>query len=199
MSRIDGWLSEHARRHGPLCVGVLAALLVCGVPLYAISRAAPDQPELRVLATGDQLSALLADGDARVLIINARDRSVARSALGHLTRPWEPHITTLVAPANDNAAPGLLEALERTLPSSVVVVGAPGADPTWAEIERICGERAIALTIITDAASMATARLSVTFLADAAATGSGALIAQRGDISVLFALARVRSKPPDRC
>jgi hypothetical protein len=188
MWRIERWLGERARQYGPHCLGVLAAALVCAVPLYVMARAAPHEPEARVLATGEQLSALIADGDARVLIINARDRTVARSALGRLTRPWEPAITTLVAPADDAAAPGLLEALLRTQPSTVIVVNVPGADPTWAEIERICRERAIAFTIVADEARVATGKLNLTFLAGGAANDSGAVIAQRGDVSVLFAL-----------
>jgi hypothetical protein len=192
MRAIERWLSEAARRFGPPCVGVLATLLVCGAPLYAFARTEPHEPELRVLATDKQLSALLADGNARVLIINAQDRSVARAALGRLTRPWEPDITTLVAPSRDDAAPGLLEALERTLPSAVVVVGLPGADPTWAEVERICRERGIAYTIVADEAQLTTDTLSITMVAGATVTDSGALIAQRGDISVVIALGASR-------
>jgi hypothetical protein len=187
MRSIEQWLGERARRYGPACVGILAAVLVCGAPLYAIARTAPHEPELRVLATGNQLSTLLADGDARVLIVNTRDRSAARSALGRLTRPWEPAINTLVAPAADGAAPGLLEALERTLPSAVVVVGVPGADPTWAAVERICRDRAVAYTIVTDAAQVTTDNLRLTFLAGATAPGGGVIV-QRADVAVVIAL-----------
>ncbi|MEX1158369.1 MAG: hypothetical protein WEC79_05505, partial [Thermomicrobiales bacterium] len=136
------------RRHEWLLAGV-AALLAFVVPMSVVGWLADPDPELRVLETSGRLSTLIVDGDARILVINTGDREAAGAFLGRIAQPWEGRPETVVAPADDDAAIGLWEALQRLEPASVVVAGIPGADPLWAAIDAECARRRIDLRVST--------------------------------------------------
>lgn len=134
MSRSRFWL-----------VGAGFALLMFALPLAIMNATASRDPELRIIMSGSHVTTLLVTDSSRTLITNSSDRGATRSAIGYLARPWEPKITTLVAPANDRAAIGLWEALRLPSVRQVVVVGLPGSDPIWSVIESECRERDIDL------------------------------------------------------
>lgn len=127
------------------------ALLVFAVPLIVSGAMKQDAPEIRVIRTGETFSALIVTTGARVLIINSNDRGLTRSAVGRIARPWEPRATTLLAPASDEAAIGLWEALRSPRVERVLVAGVPGSDPIWSGIERDCAKRGIPLEYISTA------------------------------------------------
>jgi hypothetical protein len=145
-------------------------------------------PEVRVLAGPKRLSALVIDGDARVLILNTNDREATVALLGRIAQPWEATPTTLVAPASDDAAIGLWEALQRLEPASAIVAGIPGADPLWSAIDAECARRGIDLRYISDRALLEVGRLDLTIFGtppeQAGATG---VVIRRGDVNVAVA------------
>lgn len=127
----------------------LAAIVVFATPLLVAAVIRPPEPEIRLLRTDDRISALIVTERERVLVINSDDRGLTRSAIGRFARPWEPPATTVLAPADDQAAVGLWEALRDPRIQQVIVVGLPGSDPLWSRIERECAQRGIALTYVT--------------------------------------------------
>jgi hypothetical protein len=137
MSRSRFWL-----------IGASFALLVFALPLAAMNLTASQNLELRLIMTGSHVTILLVTDSSRTLITNSSDRAATRSAIGYLARPWEPGITTLVTPANDRAAIGLWEALRLPSVRQVVIIGLPGNDPLWSDIERECRERDIDLVYV---------------------------------------------------
>ena len=130
-------------------VSCLVALVVFATPLLVAGALTKAAPEIRFIQTGKNMSALFVTHQERVLIINSDDRGVTRSALGRLARPWEPATTTLLAPADDDAAIGLWEALRDPRIQQVIVVGVPGRDPIWSRIERECVQRGVEIEYIT--------------------------------------------------
>lgn len=173
----------------PWVAGLLAGLLTFGMPFLLLEWLTDDPPVVRVARTGGQLSALVADGDTRVLVVNADDREELRAALGKFGRPWEPRPRLLIAPPDDAAAVGLWEALQTTDPERVVVTGVPGADPLWAAIERRCRDAGIELTWLTDRLVVDTARLRLTIFGTAPDTRAGsAVVVRRGGANVVLAL-----------
>jgi hypothetical protein len=131
---------------GPLLASLMTAVLTFALPLAVLALTTASEPEVRLLETRGRISAAVADGKARVVVINSTDREVARAVAGHLYRPWEPAPQLLIAPSDDAAAPGLWELLARTSPQAVAVLGVPGANPLWTAIETACRQRGIALT-----------------------------------------------------
>jgi hypothetical protein len=176
-----------ARRHEWL-LAALAALVVFIVPMTVVGWLDDPAPEVRVLASPQRLSALVADGDARVLILNTNDREATVALLGRIAQPWEAKPTTIIAPASDDAAIGLWEALQRLEPASVIVAGIPGADPLWSEIDAECARRDIDLRYISDRALLPVDRLELTIFGtppeQAGATG---VVIRRGDVNVAVA------------
>lgn len=136
---------SHSR---PWLVSCLAALVVFATPLLAAGALTKAAPEIRFIRTGESMSALVVTDQERLLIINSDDRGVTRSALGRLARPWEPATTTLLAPADDDAAIGLWEALRDPRIRQVIVVGVPGRDPIWSRIERECVQRGVEIEYV---------------------------------------------------
>jgi hypothetical protein len=147
-----------------LIAGSIAALVTVVAPLIVWSRQSNDEPEVRVLRTRDRATALIADGSARVLVVNSPDREAVRDAIGRASRPWEPLPHLLIAPSDDDAAVGLLEAVEHSRPKNVLVAGVPGADPVWARVAQLCRERAIPVQYVTTMATAETERLQITVL-----------------------------------
>lgn len=176
------------RRHEWL-LAAIAALVAFVVPMTVVGWLDDPQPEIRVMQTSERMSALVVDGDARVLIVNTGNREAAGAFLGRIAQPWESQPRTLIASSDDGAAIGLWEALLRLKPSSVVVAGIPGADPLWAAIEAECARRLIELRYVIDRATLSTGRLVLTIVGVPPETGSGrGVIVRRGNISVIAAL-----------
>jgi hypothetical protein len=126
----------------------LAALVAFATPLLVVGAVTPVDPEIRLIRTTGSVSALIVTERERVLIINSDNRGVTRSAIGRFARPWEPTITTLLAPANDTAVVGLWEALRDPRIQQVIIVGLPGSDPLWCRIERECAQRGVDLEYV---------------------------------------------------
>jgi hypothetical protein len=172
-----------------LIAGSLAALVTVVAPLIVWGRQASDEPELRVLRTRDRATTLIADGSTRVLVVNSPDREAVREAIGRASRPWEPLPHLLISPSDDDAAVGLLEAIERSRPHNILVAGVPGADPVWARIAQLCRERAIPVQYVTTMGTAETERLQVTVLgADPEERKPNrAAIVRRGETNVVIA------------
>jgi hypothetical protein len=158
---------------GPIIAGVCVALMVVLLPLSVLALTDDPGPHLRLLETRGRISALVVDGDARVLIVNSVDREAARAALGELARPWESEPQMLIGPAEDGAAIGLWEALARTQPATVVIVGIPGANPIWSAIEQECQRRAIHLTWVAGTAQVDLPRMTLSMHAPAPEQAGG--------------------------
>jgi hypothetical protein len=166
----------------------LAALVVFTVPMTVIGWLDNPAPEVRVLASPERLSALVIDGDARVLIVNTDDREGAVALLGRIAQPWETKPVTVIAPAEDGAAIGLWEVLQRLDPVSVVVAGVPGADPLWSAIDAECARRGIDLRYISDRASLPIDRIELmVFGVPPEQAGTPGVVIHRGDVSVAVA------------
>lgn len=167
----------------------IAALVAFVIPMALVGRLDDPKPEIRVLETSRRLSALVIDGDARILIVNTDDREAAGAFLGRIAQPWEERPQTIVAASTDEAAIGLWEALQRLDPASVIIAGIPGADPLWAAIDAECSRRRIDLTYVSDRAALATGRLAVTiFGVPPEAIGSRRVVVRRGNANVVIAL-----------
>jgi hypothetical protein len=169
--------------------GAVAAVLVFGIPYLTMAALSDDQPEVRVLATGGRLSALVIDDAARILILNAPDREEARAAPGRVARPWERRPTLIIAPADDAVAAGVWDVVQSTHPRSVVIAGIPGADPLWTTIEQTCAGRGIELRYVTGWATIATANLRLTVMApEPEEPGAQLVVVRRSSTSVVIAL-----------
>ncbi len=167
----------------------IAALLAFTIPMSIVGWMDDPEPELRVLETVSNLSALVVDGDARILVINTGDREAAGAFLGRIAQPWEARPTTVIAASTDDAAIGLWEALLRLEPSTVIVAGIPGADPLWAAIDAECARRQIDLRYVADRALVTTDRLQLTIFGNPPGAGSGrGVVVRRGDVNVVIAI-----------
>jgi hypothetical protein len=129
-------------------ISCLAAIVVFAAPLLVAGAVTESASELRLVRTGDNISALIITGNERILLINSDDRTATRSAIGRLARPWEPVTKTLIAPADDAAAVGLWEALRDPRIRQAIIVGTPGSDPIWSRIERECAQRSVELEYV---------------------------------------------------
>jgi hypothetical protein len=175
------------RRREWLVAGI-AALIAFVVPLSIVSWLDHPEPEIRLLASVERISALVVDGDARVLIANSDDREEAGAMLGRIAQPWEPRPRTIVAPSDARGALSLWEALQRLDPATVVVAGIPGADPLWAAIDAECSRRNIELRYISDRATISAGRLDLTiFGTPADVDGGSGVVIRRGNVNVVAA------------
>ena len=117
-------------------VAGLCALLSFGIPFTIINAMSSPDPEIRIIRTGQHLSALIVDGDDRLLVVQAHERGLARSLPGRLARPWEPDYRTVISPFRDEAAVGLLEVMRHPSVNHVIVAGVPGSHAVWSAVER---------------------------------------------------------------
>lgn len=169
-------------------VGGIVALLTLVLPLGAHALLTDDDPEVRVLETDGRLSALIVDGDARILVIDTKDREMARDALGRLYRPWEARPQVVIAPSTDDAAIGLWGVLQDLDPRQVFVAGVPGALPLWRDIEVECRRREIPLRIVPDLLTVTTPRLSVSLVGrEPERDDARAVVVRRGDTNIVLA------------
>ena len=168
-------------------VAVIAAIVVFGAPLIVAGAVNKNDPEIRVIRTGDAFTALFVTDDARALVVNSSDRRVTRSAIGLLARPWEPDPETLIAPADDSAASGIWEAMKHPAATQIVIVGLPGAEPVWAAIERESRSRDIDVVYV---AEDSTIDMNDLLLSVKPATGrrAPAIIARHDRTTVLVSL-----------
>jgi hypothetical protein len=145
-----------------LWVAALAAFaLVFFGPLIALAAVSDDPPSVRVFQTDGRVSALVADGGLRVLILNSTDPRTANAALGE-ARPWEPGPDVIVAPSTDDVATGLLSAIRASSPQSVIIAGLPGAGTLWHALERECESRGIDVTYTVGSTSIVGERVTLT-------------------------------------
>lgn len=176
------------RRREWLLAGI-SAFVVFLVPMTVVGWLAESHPEVRVLDTADTLSALIVDGDARVLVINTDNREAAGALLGRIAQPWEPRPTTIIAASDDDAAIGLWEALQRLEPATVVVAGIAGADPLWAAIDAECVRREIVLHYVSDRVLLSTERLELTVFGVPPGSDHGrGVVVRRDDANIVIAL-----------
>ncbi|HEX5165846.1 MAG TPA: hypothetical protein VFV93_10665 [Thermomicrobiales bacterium] len=189
--------ADPAIRRRELVLAGIAALIAFVVPLSVVSWLDDPEPEIRVLASSERLSALVIDGDARVLIANSDDREEAGAMLGRIAQPWEPEPRTIVAPPDEGGSLSLWEALQRLEPATVVVAGIPGADPLWAAIESECNRRNIDLRYVSDRATLSTEHLDLTvFGTPPEAEGATGVVIRRGEISVVAAFGSIPPPVP---
>jgi hypothetical protein len=145
----------------PWITGIVTGLLVFSVPYVATNALADPSPELRAIRAGDGLAMLLRDDEARILILNTGDPQEAIAALGRLSGPLDADVTTLLSAADDALVAALYEVLLRTSPGQVILLGVPGADPTWTALEAECKRRGIALDYVSGSARVSTTRLQL--------------------------------------
>lgn len=172
----------------PWIVTCATSLLVVLVPLLVLELVAKDEPELRVVETGDRFSALLVAGDTRMLLVNTGDRTQARALLGRIARPWEPGPSAIVAPASDHVAIGVWEVLLRTEPKQLLVAGLPGADPTWHAIERHCRQHDISIDYLSSTASIEGTPLDIDLFVPGQEPGQHALTIRRAGLVIALPL-----------
>jgi hypothetical protein len=184
------------RRREWLLAGI-AALIAFVVPLSVVSWLDHPEPEIRLLGSVQHISALVVDGDARVLIANSDNREEAGAMLGRIAQPWEPEPRTIVAPSDETGALSLWEALQRLDPETVVVAGIPGADPLWAAIDAECSRRGIELRYVSDRATLSAGRLDLTiFGTPAEVEGGTGVVIRRGNVNVVAAFDAVPPSVP---
>lgn len=183
--------SASARRHGwsAWLAGALVGLVVFLTPLVILETLADHPPEIRVTSTGQRFSALVVSGDQSILLMNSMRPDEAISALGRLRRPWEPRPSIVIAPATDDAAPGLIEAIHLLDAERVVIAGLPGADPSWSRIERLCREREIELVFLDDYMRIDAGSISLSILAPGSqGDGLSELIISRNGLQVAIGM-----------
>ena len=149
------------------CVGVLL-----GLGLYWITQGHDRGAELRVAASNRALSVLIADGEQRVLVLNATGPQDARAVIGLLVQPWERDPSTLIVSADQDNEEAIWEALQRLSLQQAIVVGAPGADPDWIEIERYCRDNGIELSYVGVSTTVQMTRFLLTIEPPGPTTGS---------------------------
>ncbi len=154
-------LRRTLRRRLPLLLGLAIALIVGLGPIAALSLLDDEPADLRLRLSRTELAAVVADGDARVAILDVTDREVARDLRGALRRTLDDDLQLLIVPANDKAAIGLLEWLQSDSPQEIVVVGVAGADANWLAVERIADERNMTLRFISSEAVVQLPRLEL--------------------------------------
>lgn len=146
-------------------LGVAVGCVVVALPLAVATLFADDDPMIQVATTDSSISGVLSSGSHRVLFTNTWSPAEARSFYGRVTGPWDQQANTLIAPGTDRAAPGVLELLERAQPEQLIVIGVPGADPTWAHIERWCRANAMDVHWVADFVQFRAGELTVSAIA----------------------------------
>lgn len=174
-------------RSSPLIVAAVSAIIVFGIPLMVASAMVERDPEIRVIRTGDSFSALIVTDAVRALVVNSTDQRVTRSSIGLLARPWEPDPSLLIASADDRAAVGLWEAMKHPAVEQVFVVGLPGAEPIWTEIEREGRTRNIEIVYIAETSVIDMEPLTLT-VTPQSSDSSPSISVRRGNTLVGYAL-----------
>jgi hypothetical protein len=143
---------------------VAFALLTFGVP-FSLMTLTNEQPvELRLIATDDFFSGLFVSDSGRVLLVNTSDRAEARGLPGRLALPWEPRPSVILTTGRDENAGSAWEALLASGAGRLVVVGIPGASPSWAELEEFCREENIQITYVAESSRIGIGELALTLL-----------------------------------
>lgn len=178
------WLSRLA--------GFATAVAVAGIPLLVLDVQSSEVPSTRLAVTGNRISALHVDSEHRVLIINSSSRADARAFPGQVSRPWEDGADVIIAPANDFAAPGIIESVERMPDARVIVAGIPGADQNWLTLERSVNDDR--LTFVDTYAGFNLENSHVLITGSSSNNGPGVLI--RANSASLFMKFDDASPPP---
>lgn len=153
-------------------VGGIFALVFFAVPFTLLGAIASTEPEIRLVKTDTNISALIVDGTDRVLVIHAIERGTARGVAGKLARPWETPYQTIIAPPDDAAAVGLLEAMRQPSIGQIVVAGLPGSAYAWSAVERDARDAGIKLTFAGVTNRVELDRLSIDIVPGSDETGA---------------------------
>lgn len=172
-------LRRTLRRRLPLLLGLTIALIVGLGPVAVLSLLTDEPPELRLRLSRTDLAAVVADGDARVAILDVSDREVARDLRGALGNTLDDDLQLLVVPASAEAAIGLLEWLQSDTPQEIVVIGVAGADANWLAVERRADERDIPLRYVSGEATVHLPRLELVIYGSAPGDPVTAAVAVR--------------------
>lgn len=162
-------------------VGIISALVAFGLPLAVLSWQSSPTAEIRLALTEGGISGWVIAGNQRIAIINTADPAESRALPGRLSKPWEETPTIIVAPASNNAAPGVWEALQGADVQQLLVAGVPGSNPTWLEIERFTNANDIELTYVDRWSKFKLGRLVVAVVADNRDLGTAATIQLKRD------------------
>lgn len=174
---------------------IVAFVVTLAVPLLARAAIQDDPPNIRILQTDGRISALIADGELRVLVLNSSDPRTASATLGE-ARPWEPRPQIIIVPSDDAAATGLLAVVRASRPRAVLVAGLPGANPIWHALDLECRERGIDLEYTAGSMRIEGTTLTLTVFGVPLGTDEGrAVIVRRNDGDATVALALDRGQP----
>lgn len=171
-----------------LLVAVLAGLATLSLPLAVLSWTASSPPEVAIVSGSGRISAFVVSDELRLLALTAVDPREVQALLGRIRRPWEAGPTVLVlSAANDPEASGVWAALQLTDMDQVIVVGLPGAHPTWTAVERHCDAHAIQLDYVPERATVALEGMLLVLQA-AGEDGGDALLVRAGRLNIAIAL-----------
>jgi hypothetical protein len=167
----------------------LAGLATFGLPLAVLSWTAASPPEVKVVSNNGRLSAFIVSDGLRLLALTEVDPREVQWLLGNVRRPWEAGPSTLaVSAANDPRASGLWAALQQTDVKQVIVVGLPGADPTWTAVERHCEQHGIRLDYVAARATIDAEDMLLVLLHGDEQAGGDSLLLRSGQLNIAIAL-----------
>lgn len=173
-------------------VGAVALVVAAvGVPV-ALWLTSPRQAQLLIVNAGGRPSAMIEDGDSRVLILNTDDREEALSLAGRLSPVLASNPSVVIAPPGDKFAPALLAVVEQFRPAQVIVAGAPGAAPDWTVVEQACRRLGIGLRYTGEMVSFDGPALRVAVLGTRDDEQAAAVVVRRGGVNLVIALTRGR-------
>lgn len=170
-------------------VAVLAGLATFAVPLAVLSWTAAPPPEIKIVSGSGRISAYVVNDELRLLALTAVDPREVQALLGRIRRPWQDGPAVLVlSAANDPEASGVWAALQLTDLDQVIVVGLPGAHPTWTAVERHCDAHAIQLDYVPERATVTLDGLLLVLQAGDEDDGGDALLVRAGRLNIAIAL-----------
>jgi hypothetical protein len=160
-----------------------------GLPLAVLSWTQESRPEVTVDSNDGRLSAFIVSGEVRLLALTETDPREVQWLLGRIRRPWEAGPSTLVvSAANDPQASGIWAALQQTDADQVIVVGLPGAEPTWTAVERHCEQHDIRLDYVPDRATIEVEGLQLVVQRGGGDGGGEALLLRTDQLNIAIAL-----------
>lgn len=178
-----------------LAGAVMVLVVAAGLPVV-LWLTSPREAQLLILNAGGRPSAMVEDGDSRVLILNTADREEALALSSRLSRALAPAPSVVVAPPDDDFAPALLAVVEHLRPAQVIVAGAPGAAPEWTAIEQAGRRLGVALRYTGGLVSFDGPTLRVAVIGTRDDEQAAAVVVRRGGVSVVVALTAGRVPAP---
>ncbi len=177
-----------------LAIVAAVALLVAaaGLPV-ALWLTTPGQAQVLIVSAGGRPSAMIEDGDGRVLVLNTGDREEALALAGRLSPALAPDPGVVVAPAGDAFAPALLAVVEQLRPAQVIVAGAPGAAPEWTAIEQASRRLGVGLRYTGSLVTFEGPTLRIGVIGTRDEEQAAAVVIRRGGVSLVLALSDGRA------